>query len=525
MSAPQENAVVIGAGIGGTALTLMLAQAGIPVTLLEKNAYIGGSCAGYEKHGFQIDFGTHMFTRGPRGPLGEVLRRAGHPDAVEFRRTSNIADLRALGPDGPRSVAMPSQLHRFPLMGLRLIKEANLSPFDVLAATRLLTALMTMSDEDAAALDHITVQEYVERYTTNPRIGALLQFLLGLYFVIPPWETSAGESVYAFQRMFRDNWLSYPKGGAKAIPTTYVRLAEELGATVRTRSGVKRILIEDGRTVGVELEDGERIDATIVISTSSVKTTATRLCDPADLPADYVEMARNIQGSLIAVQLKIALDKKLVDAGCIMGAASLDENLFNASPKTMQNLFEQVGRGDVPDVTTYYCPVPTNFDPDLAPEGHQLLTVCAMAPTTEVELSGTSLDWEDALMETMKGLVPGLEDHILFVDRTTTHWMEHWIGKEGGPAISTAQTPDQVGDRRPGVTTPIAGLYLAGCGAGGRGVGTELAADSAMECAEQIVKDLGQIQPASWNTDRRRSPSLTRTMRLLLRPTKAFVGR
>src|SRR4051794_35921440 len=116
MPAPQEHAVVIGAGIGGTALTLMLAQAGIPVTLLEKNAYIGGSCAGYEKHGFQIDFGTHMFSRGPRGPLGEVLRRAGHPNAVEFRRTHDIADLRALGPDGPRGVAMPSQLHRFPMM-------------------------------------------------------------------------------------------------------------------------------------------------------------------------------------------------------------------------------------------------------------------------------------------------------------------------------------------------------------------------------------------------------------------------
>jgi hypothetical protein len=32
--------------------------------------------------------------------------------------------------------------------------------------------------------------------------------------------------------------------------------------------------------------------------------------------------------------------------------------------------------------------------------------------------------------------------------------MEHWLGKQYGPAISTAQTPDQVGTRRPSVATP-----------------------------------------------------------------------
>jgi prolycopene isomerase len=57
--------------------------------------------------------------------------------------------------------------------------------------------------------------------------------------------------------------------------------------------------------------------------------------------------------------------------------------------------------------------------------------------------------------------------------------------------VSTGQTPDQVGANRPPVYTPVRGLYLAGCNAGGRGVGTELAAASAMECADRILADLG----------------------------------
>src|SRR5688572_8060934 len=109
------RAVVIGSGIGGTAATLLLAHAGIPVSLIEKNRRIGGSCSGYDKQGFHVDIGTHMFCRGPKGPLGDVLRRVGESGAIEFFRTRDIAELRFLSPDdlgGIRRVAVPSDLTR-----------------------------------------------------------------------------------------------------------------------------------------------------------------------------------------------------------------------------------------------------------------------------------------------------------------------------------------------------------------------------------------------------------------------------
>jgi prolycopene isomerase len=130
------------------------------------------------------------------------------------------------------------------------------------------------------------------------------------------------------------------------------------------------------------------------------------------------------------------------------------------------------------------------------------------------------VDWEDATLNTMRKIIPGLDEQVLFIDRTTTNWMAHWIGKEYGPAISTAQSPDQVGDRRPKVTTPIAGLYQAGDGAGGRGVGTELAADSAMECAERVVADLGHAIPARWDTQRHQQPGAIRSLRRVIRPSQ-----
>src|SRR5204862_5344014 len=132
--------------------------------------------------------------------------------------------------------------------------------------------------------------------------------------------------------------------------------------------------------------------------------------------------------------------------------------------------FAAVEQGRVPDVVPFYCPVPTNFEPSLAPPGHQLLTVCAVAPTTDIALTDPAPAWEEAMLRTLRRVVPGLDKHTLFVDRFSVDFIEKWIGKEFGPAVSTGQTPGQVGKNRPAVFTPVRGLYLAGCGAGARGV-------------------------------------------------------
>ena len=85
--------------------------------------------------------------------------------------------------------------------------------------------------------------------------------------------------------------------------------------------------------------------------------------------------------------------------------------------------------------------------------------------------------------------MPGCLDGALFVDTMGTEALASWIGKAGGPAVSTGQTPDQVGRRRPPVRTPLHGLYVCGDAAGGRGIGTELACQSAMECVDAVLED------------------------------------
>ncbi|HEY1955193.1 MAG TPA: NAD(P)/FAD-dependent oxidoreductase [Polyangiaceae bacterium] len=491
----MHRAVVVGSGIGGSAAAMLLAHAGIPTTLVEKNRRIGGSCSGYEKQGFHIDIGTHMFCRGDKGPLGEVLRRVGHAGAIDFRRTRDIAELRFSRADEVIGVAVPAELHRMPAFAWRLARAMQLPPAEAVRAARLFARILTMSDAEVEAWDGRTLDEFVAQYTNHGPTLGVFGFLLGLYFILPYWQISAGEALHCFRAMAFDNALSYPRGGSIAIPSTYVELAKKFGAELRTGTGVRRIDVAGERVRGVELEDGTVLPATIVVSTSSLRTTVLRLVGPSHFSSEYVARVERIRGSYIAVQAKIGLRKKLVRPGAICGGVADGgeaADLISVSHADIRRMFDALTQGRVPPIVPFYCPVPTNFDESLAPPGHQLLTACAVAPTSDVALDDPAHEWEEAMMRALRRVVPGLDEHTVFVDRFSVAFIEKWIGKEFGPAVSTAQTPDQVGKKRPPVHAPLAGLYFAGCNAGARGVGTELAAASAMECVDRILFDVGR---------------------------------
>jgi prolycopene isomerase len=61
----------------------------------------------------------------------------------------------------------------------------------------------------------------------------------------------------------------------------------------------------------------------------------------------------------------------------------------------------------------------------------------------------------------------------------------------GGEAVGLAQIVGQVGAGKPDARTPLPGLYLVGCDAGGRGAGTHQAVDSGFNVAAMVDEDLG----------------------------------
>lgn len=85
------DVLILGAGIGGSALGALLACRGYKVRILERNAFVGGRCVSYRKEGFTIDVFVHMFGRCEKGPYGEILRRAGRTDTLRWWHASPVS--------------------------------------------------------------------------------------------------------------------------------------------------------------------------------------------------------------------------------------------------------------------------------------------------------------------------------------------------------------------------------------------------------------------------------------------------
>lgn len=483
------DAAVIGTGLGGSACGALLAKAGLKTLILEKNEKIGGSCSYYEKEGFKVDIGTHMFSRGNFGPIGEVQRRLGIPRRIQFAQVSDLALLTGMG----YSLTLPKEAYRYPAFYYQLFRQLDVPLKDFIAVSKLFYDLVMMPDAEIEKWDERPVDEFVAKYVgENVRLLGYLGGILGLFFVIPFWEASAGEAIWSYKRMFGERTLSYPRGGASRIPSVFLEAAQGLGADLLTGSRVTRIGVENGQVQGVEIEGGKFFPARAVVSTTSLRDSVFHLVGEQHFPELYREKVRKLKKSIIAFQVKIGLDKKIFKAGALFGARIRDKN-FDPTKVTLEKLkkdYQGIREGKIPQVTMVYCPVPSNFDPALAPPGKQLITACTAGPTTDVDLQDPPGKWLDELVDTMDELIPGLKKHMIWCDRFDTKFIANWIGKEFGPAISTAQTVDQVGKNRPPIRTPIRGLYFAGDGAGGRGVGTELATQSGIECSEMVAAEL-----------------------------------
>src|ERR1700758_3718703 len=68
LGAKSKRVVVIGAGLGGLSTAIMLARGGFQVTILEKNAQVGGKLNQLRTEGFSFDLGPSIFT------LPEIFR-------------------------------------------------------------------------------------------------------------------------------------------------------------------------------------------------------------------------------------------------------------------------------------------------------------------------------------------------------------------------------------------------------------------------------------------------------------------
>ncbi len=479
---------VIGAGYGGATVAALLAQAGRRVALLEKTNVAGGKAQTVDRKGYRFEMFGAVGIPANNSRFHELVDTLDIGDQVEFVvPEGDVASVRYKAPDGEwRTMYSPLQQTGAPSEMENLRRVFGASDDDINAFTQLYAAVVTLEGEELAALDDVGMLDWMRSFGLSTALESQICMNLNTLFVVPVNRLAASEAILTMRQQVLGGAGRYSIGG-------YGRLAEACADYVVAHGGVYlpkcrvgRIVVEDGRAVGVETDDGIlRADA--VVSNAGIQPTVLKLAGGEHFPADYVERVKSLEPSWAIAGFRYVLDARVFDAALIP--------IFSDESWLDDERYAEMEAGRWPEVPLIAIDVPSEFDPSLSPvPGHQIANCQVFcSPDPESDMGEEARRRAEVVLNE---LWPDLESHIL---RKEPYGAKAVSGLSrdsvlpgcGGEAVGIAQVVGQVGKSKPDSRTPLPGLYIVGCDAGGRGAGTHQAVDSGFHVAALVNDDLG----------------------------------
>ena len=502
-----HDAILIGGGHNGLTCAAYLAKAGQRVLVLERRDVVGGaavteefhpgfrnSVAAYtvsllqpkviadlelEKHGLRVVLrkannflprpdGSYLLTGAgrTRDEVAKFSRKDADALPEYERRLDAIADvLRAVALEAPPNVSEGGWLKALP---------------ELLRAGKLGTRLGKLDSNlrtDLLDLFTISAAEYLDRFFESEPIKAVLGFdgVVGNY--ASPYTPGSAyvllHHVFGEVNGVKGAW-GHAIGGMGAITQAMAKSAQAAGVEIRTGCGVREILVENGRTVGVVTERGDIEHARAIVANVNPKLLYERLLAPDRVPAPTRERMRNWRCGSGTFRMNVALER-LPDFSCLPGVGDhLTAGIILApSLDYMDRAYHDArayGWSREPIVEML---IPSTLDDTLAPPGQHVASLFCqhVAPTLP---NGASWDAHreevaDLMIATVERYAPGFKDSVLGRQIKSPLDLERDFGLIGGDIFHGALSLNQLFSARPMLGQAdyrgaLPGLYLCGAG-------------------------------------------------------------
>lgn len=510
-TASPAHVVVVGAGLAGLAAATELSSHGVRVTIVEKNKHLGGKMNLLEDQGFSFDMGPTIITM-PQVLRG-ILRRAG-------KHVEDHIDLRPLDPqwrcfydDGTvidlkqetreMAKALDAQFPDYkPGDGYRQFIEHSRRMFRLSQKVFFYKDLGAMTDmmasppKDPGLLGdvlamrlHQTVGKTAHSMIKEPHMQQLVEHFLQ-YVGSSPFLAPSILTLIASAQVDQGCW--YPMGGTRMVARSLDDvLQERVGDNVEliTGVGVKSILSEGARTVGVELEDGRRIEADAVVSNCDAQRTYRDLMSGPEADRASAQLAKKYEPACSGVVFYLGLDRQydhLAHHNFLFSGDSHSE-------------FDDIYKKGVPaQDPTLYLAAPSRTDPAQAPAGHEALYILIHTPykrpgQTWRGEGGLLERYRPVIMDKLKscGGMEDIENHIVVEHHLMPDDIESRYNAEGGAIYGLASHGRLAGGFKPrNRSRNFKGLYLAG-GSANPGPGVPMVLMSGVTAARSVVEDLG----------------------------------
>ncbi|MCP3985648.1 MAG: NAD(P)/FAD-dependent oxidoreductase [bacterium] len=478
---------VVGAGYGGATVAALLTHSGRRVALLEKTPLAGGKTQTIDRKGYRFEMFGAVGIPAHESRFHELVDVLGVADRVTFTvPEGDAASMRYKAASGEwRTSYNPLRQTGAPEEMASLRRIFGVNDDDLAVMARMYAAVLTLTDEELEILDDVGMLDWMRPFGLHKALESQICMNLNTLFVVPVNRLAASEAILTMRQQVIGGAGRYHIGGYGRVAEVCADYVAEHGGIYRTRSRVKRIVVEDGRAVGVETEEGV-LRARAIISNAGIQPTVLRLAGREHFSSDYIKRIESLEPSWAIAGFRYVLDARIFDAALIP--------VFSDQSWLDDDRFAGMEAGDWPDVPLIAIDVPTEFDPSLSPEpGHQIAN-CQVFSSADPDSPMS----EEAIRRaeiTINELWPELEEHIL---RKEPYGAKQISGLSrdsvlpgcGGEAVGIAQVVGQVGRSKPDARTPLAGLYIVGCDAGGRGAGTHQAVDSGFHVASMVDADL-----------------------------------
>ncbi|HEX5207804.1 MAG TPA: NAD(P)/FAD-dependent oxidoreductase [Steroidobacteraceae bacterium] len=509
MTVEKRDVLIIGGGHNGLVCAAYLAAAGLKVTVLERRGVVGGAAVTEEFHpGFRNSVASYTVSLLnpkvirdldlPKHGLRVVERRLanflptedGRYLATGGNRTRqevakfSAADAERLGPYGERLEAIADVLRSLVLETPPNVVQGSWSAAlpELLRAGRLGTRLgkLDMSlRRELLKLFAASAGDYLEEWFESDPIKAVFGFdgIVGHY--ASPF--SAGTAYVLLHHAFgevngKKGVWGHAVGGMGAITQAMARSAAARGADIRVGSGVREIIIEQGRATGVVTEAGETLRAAAIVSNLNPRLLYLNLIDPAALPTEFRERMTQWRCGSGTFRMNVAL-AELPDFTCLPGRTGADHHTAGIILAPTLGYMERAyfdarthGWSRQPIVEMV---IPSTLDDTLAPPGRHVASLFCQHVAPQLP-GGESWDAHresvaDLMIETVNRFAPNFKASVLGRQIMSPLDLERTFGLVGGDIFHGRLQLDQMLSARPllgygNYRGPLPGLYMCGAG-------------------------------------------------------------
>jgi phytoene desaturase len=492
--------VVIGAGMGGLAVAARLGARGHQVTICEQSERIGGKLGRFEQAGFSFDTGPSLLTLPAvyrdlflktGKPLEDVLELAPVDPVCHYRfADGTVIDIPNAAPhkvsqawDEALGAGAGADWTTFMAHAAR-VWDVTRGPFleAPLDGVRTLLGLSRSLSDVRTVAPWLSLRGLGRRYLKHPQQRMFLDRYATYTGSDPRVAPAALASVPYVEQAF-GAW--YVPGGLYRLGEAVAQRAREVGVTIRTSTAVDRVLLTGNRVDGVQLADGERLAADVVVANADAEQFYRDLL-PGSEGEPGRRRLRKVTPSLSGFVLLLALRGRTPGLAhhTVLFPADYDaefDHVFGSGRRSAP--------APVPDPTIY---ISAPDDPALRPDDDceawfVLVNAPRHDPATGVDWDATGLagKYADRILEVMAERGLDVRNRLLFKQIRTPADLERETGSVGGSIYGSSSNGARAAFLRPANRSAVDGLFLVG-GSSHPGGGLPLVGLSAAIVADLI---------------------------------------